>query len=394
VHVALDNCHQQTVLYGPRERLDELATALGREGALCAFLPFDRPYHTPLFAPVAEMVEGVYDGMDFRAPKVPLYSCVTASPMPSSPQQIRALAAEQWRTRVRFTETIQQMYADGFRTFVEVGPSANLTGFIENVLQGKDVLAVSLDSRRRSGLTQLLHALGRIWVTGRSLDLAALVADRAIPALDLDADRPKSKARVVANTLPFLHLPASEIELIREALGQGAATSPGAEPKARSTSPKAPEHAPPASQAPAPANVAANAVDEPAAAVDAPGPGVLSGHFSLMQTFLDTQEAVMTAALAGTATPPPHEAEEPYPFLHRVIVQEAGRLVAQCDLHLGQEFVRQHVLYAMEVSELDPGLTSLPVVPMAVSMEILAEAASALMGGVAPRRLEQVSATN
>ena len=185
VHLALDNCRQQTVLYGPRPRLEEIARELGGEGGLCAFMPFDRPYHTPLFAPIAEMVAGVYRDLRFSPPKMTLIPAPRA-PMPADPDEIRRLAADQWQSRVRFTETVERMYADGLRTFVEVGPSANLTGFIENVLQGRDFLAVPLDSRRRSSLVQLLHSVGRLWVSGHRLDLAGLVADPPIAAVDLD----------------------------------------------------------------------------------------------------------------------------------------------------------------------------------------------------------------
>src|SRR5262249_23475034 len=54
----------------------------------------------------------------------------------------------------------------------------------------------------------------------------------------------------------------------------------------------------------------------------------------------------------------------------------------------------QHCLYATEVSDLDPDLTGLPVVPLAVSMEMLAELAAALVGGLVPIRLERLRAYN
>src|SRR6185436_19624221 len=95
-------------------------------------------------------------------------------------------------------------------------------------------------------------------------------------------------------------------------------------------------------------------------AEEAPAAGsVVSGHFALMQRFLDLQNSVMTAALSGRLPPP-----QVYPFLHRIVTREEDSLVAECDLVVGRdEFLRNHILYAAEVSDLDPALTALPVVP-------------------------------
>ncbi len=383
IHLALDNCHHQAVLYGPRPKLERIAGELGREGGLCTFLPFDHPYHTPLFAPIAASVERTYDQIPFQSPRVPLYSCATAAPMPASPEDIRKLSVEQWRTRVRFTETVQRMYADGYRTFVEVGPSSNLTGFIDNILQGEDAVTVALDNRKRSSLEQLLQGVGRIWASGRHVNLDALHADRTIPALDLEATaRPQSREQVFKNTLPFMSLSNDERDEMRSAL----------RPAWQAVS-----SAPPAALA--------NAQQEPPAAIETPpheeiqsaSPSALSAHFGLMQRFLDTQSAVMNSALAGSAQElEPAEDGRDYPFLHRIVVHEADRLVAECDLDAAHdEFIRQHILFTpLPVSDLDPVLTGLPVSPMAVSEEMLTEAASALSGGLIPVRLEQIRAHN
>ncbi|MCS0494082.1 acyltransferase domain-containing protein [Ancylobacter sp. MQZ15Z-1] len=381
VHLALDNCRQQTVLYGDRARLEAIASELGREGGLCAFLPFDRPYHTPLFAPVAEMVEGTYRDMGFHAPRVPVYSCATAAPMPDEPVAIEALAAEQWRSRVRFTETIERMYADGFRTFIEVGPSANLTGFIDNILQGTqgETLAIALDSRRRAGLGQMLSAFGRIWASGRGLDIGALYARRGVVPADLDAARaPLQRERVLPNTLPMMRFAPDEISQLRQAL-----------------LPTGPAEAPAAIGAPADLQPVADAVSAREGAE-----AVLMGHFALMQQFLDTQADVLRAAVAGAGwSAGEAEAQEgpaAYPFLQALIEDGPDRLVASCDVDaLADTYVRDHVLYASTVSDLDPDLAALPVVPLAVSLEMLAEVASALDGrGEAPARLEKVRAHN
>ncbi len=326
IYVALDNCEHQMVLYGQRSQLDPIAAQLGSEGGLCAFLPFNRPYHTPLFAPNADL-EAIYRSFDFRTPKIPLYSCATAAPMPSAPDEIRKLVAGQWRSRVRFTETIERMYADGVRTFVEIGASANLTGFIDNVLRGRDALAVALDSRRRSSLIQLLHALGRLWSAGVAVDVRRLFDGRPIIPARLTGEQPKRRrGRVYPNGLPYVEIPPPVIAEIRAALSLGQQ------------------------------------------AVAAEGPG---------------------APAAETANPI-------YPFLDRILSHDANALVAECDLDLSRHpFLRQHCLCANEVSDLDPNLTALPIVPLAVSMELLAEVAVASVGGgLVPIRFEQLRAYN
>jgi acyl transferase domain-containing protein len=44
---------------------------------------------------------------------------------------------DQWAEPIRFRETIETMYADGVRVFLEVGPRGNLTGFVDDILAGR-----------------------------------------------------------------------------------------------------------------------------------------------------------------------------------------------------------------------------------------------------------------
>lgn len=333
IHIALDNCQQQMVLYGQRAQLEAVAAQLGREGGLCAFLPFSRPYHTPLFSPNADL-DAVYRNFDFQSPATPLYSCATAAPMPSDPDAIRDLVVGQWRSRVRFSETIERLYAEGVRTFVEVGASAKLTGFIDNILRGKDALAIALNSHRRSSLLQLLHAFARLWSAGIGCDIRKLYEGRPITPSRLAGGEPaRSRARVFANTLPFVEIPAEAGAELRAALL-------------------------PMQPAPASEHLSEHAI-------------AAAGAFS--------------ESLPGAS----------YPFLDRIVSHDENGLMAECDLDPRRHaFLRHHCLYATEVSDLDPDLTGLPVVPLAVSMEMLAEVAVASVGGLIPIRLEQLRAYN
>ena len=89
-------------------------------------LPFDRPYHSPLFRPVCAELAGVFAGLPFAAPRTTVYSCATARPYPGDPDGIRRLANAQWAMPVRFRELVEAMYRDGVRVFVEAGPRGTL----------------------------------------------------------------------------------------------------------------------------------------------------------------------------------------------------------------------------------------------------------------------------
>jgi acyl transferase domain-containing protein/phosphopantetheinyl transferase len=370
VHLALDNCHHQSVLYGERAVMERLARQLGSEGGLCAFLPFDRPYHTPLFAATARVIEHTYDDLGFQAPTVPVYSCTTAEPMPADPAALRRLALAQWSSRVRFTETIERMYADGYRLFVEVGPSSNLSGFIDDILRGRDVLAVPLDNQRRPGLAAFLNGLARLWANGGNFSVDALFARRGLSAISVvDPPPSRSRRRPYPNTLPSVRLSEAEVAPMRAAIA--AATSPSATT--------------------GPATAAVPGEGAPTAAV--PGEDGLTaawgGHFALMQAFLTSQERILTQALAA----PPAEAAGELPFVQRILEMSDDRVIATCDLSVDSlPFLLHHVLYTTEVSDRDPALHGLAVVPLSVSLEIAAEVAALLARQPTLVRFEDVGA--
>lgn len=379
VHLALDNCQHQAVLYGSRARMEAVVAELRPHGGMCAFLPFDRPYHTPLFAPVAIQVADVYAGMDFRPPTLPVWSCRTAAPMPADPVLIRELAAGQWAARVRFTETIEALYDDGVRLFLEVGPSANLTGFVEDALKGRDAVALALDSRRRGGLEHFLQALGRLWVAGRDFDLTALFRDRALAPVDLEAPPPRDRTRFIDNALAFVRLPEDVAAGLAADLAVSLRMRQGDGQTLETVSAKAEMESLPAIA------IAIAAVSAEAA---------METYFGVMQRFLTLQGNVMEAALGGgvAAEPADDLADWQPPLLHRVTLSDAGHLMAETDFDpLADPFIAQHVLYAPQVSDRDAALQALPVLPLAVSLEMVVEAAAVLTGQVATR-LENVRA--
>ncbi|MDP3858231.1 MAG: beta-ketoacyl synthase N-terminal-like domain-containing protein [Stagnimonas sp.] len=376
--VAMDNCPNQLVLFGSAEQAEAVRERLSPQGAICAALPFGRAYHTPLFAPMAEAVRAYYPTLQLQPREdISLYSACSVAPFPRALDGIVALTAEQWRRPVRFSETLQRLYEDGYRVFLEVGPSANLTAFVEDTLRGRPgLLALASDSRRKSGTLQLQQTLAQLFAAGIAFDGTALFAARALPEVDLAAPPPvlKQSGMQLKLLMPELKLP----EEFRRPLPTTAAT------------PSAAVH---------------DAQAEPVPSSEDARNAALRMHFSLMQEFLDSQARVL--GLAGLVLPPRGDAladhapsaKSPlplppptrgggngsgavrYPLLGEITARSEQGLDAERVLDLASDlFLRDHAIGTAPTPR-DPGLLPLPVLPFTFSMELIAEAAAALCEG-------------
>src|SRR5205085_2349474 len=101
--------------------------------------------------------------------------------------RVRSLAYEHWIQPVEFSRTIQKMYADGVRIFVEVGPRGNLTAFVEDILAGQEFAAIPANVSRRSGIAQLNHLLAQLAAQGAAFTTAPFYRRRSLQAIDLTA---------------------------------------------------------------------------------------------------------------------------------------------------------------------------------------------------------------
>ncbi len=375
IRVAMDNCPNQLVLFGSRFDIADLKEKLAADGAICAELPFGRAYHTSLFSPVADAYREYYADLEFGPGKVTLYSAKSVGPFPDDPSDIRELACQQWESPVRFTETIEQLYADGVRVFVEVGPSGNLTSFVGDTLRDKDdVVAVSTNSRRKAGITHLHQTLAQLHALGVSFDPQQLYANREIPLLSLSA-APAAAAKIkpkIKLQMPLIHLPDD--------------VPPMPTPKPVVSAAAAP--APTATAMPAPVASAAAAATLPAAVPVDPRLAVLKSHFALMQDFLDSQARVLDGFAGGVAAIADPLAAEPadparpdpdrYPLLGRVLSHDGGKLVCERRYDLASDlFLRDHALGSAPSAQ-QGALLALSVIPFTFSMEIVAEAACLL----------------
>lgn len=393
--LAIDNCPNQVVLFGQEQDIAAASAELARRGGLCARLPFDRAYHTPLFETVGNAFRPFYDALTLAPGHTTLYSCVTADVFPHDPSAIRELAVQQWSSRVRFRETIQRLYADGFNTFVEAGPSGNLTSFVQDTLRDSDSLILSSNSRRKPGLEQIQNTLGRLFVHGTAITLAPMYAQRELAPINLDDTNVVSldagagrKKNPLTLEVPRLHLKQELLDKARAKVQ--ASLQPARIARDDSTSAQAKPAEKVVALRPAAGAVVKADVAELPPVVD-PRLAALKGHFDIMQEFLAGQARVMQMVglgAGGAASVPmasmhaqPLDHASRWPLLGEILEHSAQSLHARRRLDLQHDvFLEDHTLGSAPSAH-DSTLTALAVLPFTFSMEVIAEAAAYLLGG-------------
>ena len=89
-------------------------------------------FHSPLMEPAKVELEAAIQSTDFHTPKCPIYQNVDAKPH-TDPAEIKANLVAQLTASVRWTQTVQNMVADGADDFTECGPGAVLQGLIKKI---------------------------------------------------------------------------------------------------------------------------------------------------------------------------------------------------------------------------------------------------------------------
>ena len=127
------NCPGQVVISGSVSGVDMACKALKEAGAKRALkLPVGGAFHSPLMQPAAERLQAAIMNTTFHAPKCPVYQNVSAK-AEMDKDVIQRQVLEQLTSPVRWTQSVQQMIADGATTFYEFGPGDVLKGLIRKI---------------------------------------------------------------------------------------------------------------------------------------------------------------------------------------------------------------------------------------------------------------------
>jgi [acyl-carrier-protein] S-malonyltransferase len=133
VQVANDNSPGQVVISGAKSALERALTGAKEAGARRAvLLAVSIAAHSPLMIPAQQGFNQAVDNLTMSHPVFPVIGNVSAAPL-ASIDAIRADLRAQLTSRVRWTETIQYLVAQGVTTFIEIGSGAVLTGLLKRI---------------------------------------------------------------------------------------------------------------------------------------------------------------------------------------------------------------------------------------------------------------------
>lgn len=127
------NCPGQIVISGSNKGIEIACEKLKAAGAKRALpLKVGGAFHSPLMEPAREELAKAIRETKFSTPICPVYQNVNAQPF-SDPEAIKENLIAQLTASVRWTQTVQNMLADGATSFLEIGPGKVLQGLIKKV---------------------------------------------------------------------------------------------------------------------------------------------------------------------------------------------------------------------------------------------------------------------
>ena len=138
------NCPGQLVISGEIKAVNIACEAMKMAGAKRALvLPVGGAFHSPLMEPARTELAAAIENTVFSEPKCPIYQNVTASAI-NTASEIKANLISQLTAPVRWTQSVQQMIADGATEFIEVGPGNVLQGLVKKIDREVETMAATL----------------------------------------------------------------------------------------------------------------------------------------------------------------------------------------------------------------------------------------------------------
>ncbi|GAA2778348.1 type I polyketide synthase [Crossiella cryophila] len=161
--IAAVNGPAAVVVSGEVAALHELVARCEADQVRARIIPVDYAAHSAQVEQIADRLRTELAPITPRTADLPVYSSVTGAEFDTA-QADAAYWVRNLRETVRFAETAEALAANGFRTWVEVGPHPVLTGAVQDIVP--DAVVVGTLRREDGGPRQFHTALAALAVHG------------------------------------------------------------------------------------------------------------------------------------------------------------------------------------------------------------------------------------
>ncbi len=127
------NCPGQIVISGSMKGIEIACEKMKEAGAKRALpLKVGGAFHSPLMEPARAELSAAIEATEFSTPVCPVYQNVSTVGE-TNPDTIKANLVAQLTAPVKWTQSVQNMIADGATEFIELGPGKVLQGLVSKI---------------------------------------------------------------------------------------------------------------------------------------------------------------------------------------------------------------------------------------------------------------------
>jgi acyl transferase domain-containing protein/NAD(P)-dependent dehydrogenase (short-subunit alcohol dehydrogenase family) len=174
VVLANRNSPNQGVLSGPTASISEIENICRQKKINTIRLPVSAAFHSDQVKAAGQPFQDALKKVTVNPTAISVFSNTTGEAYPAGASATRSLLGNHLARPVDFVSEIENLYASGVRTFVEIGPKSVLTGLISAILQNRDVNARALDASagKKYAIADLARLLGRLAALGHPVALS------------------------------------------------------------------------------------------------------------------------------------------------------------------------------------------------------------------------------
>ncbi|MEJ8634735.1 SDR family NAD(P)-dependent oxidoreductase [Streptomyces sp. MS2.AVA.5] len=193
------NATDQIVVGGATDEVERLVAAAKDAGLRASRLPVSAAFHTPFVGHAVDAFRGDVARVEVRRPNGTVFANTRGAAYGDDIDANRTVLAEQLINPVDFAARVEEMYAAGFRVFVEFGPKSVLTQLVRRILGDREHTVVSLDAGPgRDADVALKQAVAQLAVLG----LPLATTDRYVA--EAVADAPAKGMSILLNGINYV----------------------------------------------------------------------------------------------------------------------------------------------------------------------------------------------